>query len=85
MRPVSPRLVGVDERTSEDADGRCKSITIGIGTSVDDKPVCITRWRLSDEDRARVFGGEDIFLYIFDARMPEMQIHVGSEYHELEA
>lgn len=59
-----------------------KPLTVGQCFSEHGGPVVITRWQLTDEERARVFGGEDLFLYVFAPLLPEIQIGVGSQFHE---
>lgn len=82
MRPVAPRLVGVDERTAGMEDDELKPLTVGECRSEDGTPVIITRWRFSEADKVRIIQGEDLFLYIFAPLLPQLQIGIGSQFHE---
>lgn len=82
MRPVAPRLQGVDERMAGMDDEDLKPLTVGECRSNEGEPVIITRWRFSEEDKQRIAAGEDLFLYLFAPLLPQLQISVGSMYHE---
>lgn len=84
MRPVAPRLVDVDERMAGMDDEELMPLTVGECRSREGAPVIITRWRFSEEDKARILAGEDLFLYHFAPLLPQIQISIGSKYHELE-
>ena len=55
----------------------CKPITVGIGKSDLGHPAILTRWRLSDEDRARVAKGEDLYIVVMADRLSPMQVEIG--------
>lgn len=82
MRPIAPRIAGVDE---EHLDGeRFALLPIARGVSESDGPCIISRWRLSAEERDRVIAGQDIFLCVIGERMQPVQLHVGWPYGDLE-
>lgn len=83
MRPVAPRLVGVDERMAGDDSPELMPMTVGECRSQEGAPVIITRWRLTEAEKQQVMlDGLDIFLYVFAPLMPQIQISIGSKYHE---
>lgn len=62
MRPVAPRLDGVDEETVGVDSERFLPITIGVAETDLGGTAFVTRWRLSDDDRAAILRGEDLFV-----------------------
>lgn len=84
MRPVAPRLVGLDEEAVGEESETYRTVTVAIGTTGLNRRCLITRWRLSDLDRARIAVGEDVFAYVTADTLPPIFLTVGSEYHELE-
>lgn len=82
MRPVAPRIVGLEE---EHIDGdRFKMITVARATTADDKPCIVTRWRLTPEERAAIAAGDDLFIHIVGVQLQPIGVNVGWPYGTLE-
>lgn len=82
MRPIAPRIVGLEE---VHIDGeKYKLLPAAYGETDTGNRSIVTRWRLSDEERARVAAGEDVFLCVIGERIQPLQMHVGWPYGELE-
>lgn len=84
MRPVAPRLHGVDETTLASDSDVYMPVTVGVGFTDEGHRCWITRWRLTDEDKARIANDEDVFLFITSDGFPPVQVHVGSPFHCIE-
>ena len=82
MRPVAPRIVGVDEIQY---DGEhYKSITIGVHEYESGRPARITRWTFTPEERAAIASGADIFVSMAGTSIPPMHLDAGWPYGPLE-
>lgn len=68
MRPVAPRVDGIDEETIGGNNEQYLAITVGLAPTDSGGSAFVTRWRLSDEDRDAILRGEDIFITQMHAR-----------------
>ena len=82
MRPVAPRLAAIEEITVGAESETYRPLTVGLAHNVGGHRCLITRWRLSDDDRAKIADGWDVFVYVTADNLPPIFLSVGSEYHE---
>lgn len=71
MRPVSPRLEGVEELMYHGTDEQpWKAIAFGRTLSEDGTQYTVTRWQPNAEERAAVAAGADVYLWIVGGLPP---------------
>lgn len=76
MRPVAPRI-GHPEITIAEDQEEFYAITGAIVTYGDGTRAVFTRWRLTEEERAKIAAGEDLYLSIM-GRMVPVKLCVGT-------
>lgn len=79
MRPVAPRIHGVDETTLAEDDERYKPITVGIAPLGPGVVQYVTRWRPSKDDIACLMEGADVFVMLTcrEGTFPPISAEVG--------
>ena len=75
MRPVAPRL-GLPEVTLAEEQPEYAPITVAGFLDEDGRPGVISRWRLTDEERAQVAAGADLYLSLFTFGQPMQPVHL---------
>lgn len=76
MRPIAPRIEGVEETTYHgNDDDPWKAITFGRTTSEEGTAYVVTRWQPSADERAALQHGADIYLWIVGG-LPPHQVEV---------
>lgn len=76
MRPIAPRLEGVEEITYDGNDEQpWKAITFGRTSSEEGTPYVVTRWQPNAEERRQIAAGADLYLWIVGG-LPPHQVTV---------
>jgi len=78
MRPVAPR-VGCPEVTMAEDQHEYMPVTVAVVTYEDGDQAVMTRWRLDDDERAKIAAGEDLYLTLltFGQPMQPITLEVG--------
>ena len=78
MRPVAPRT-GAPEVTIAEEQEEYMPITAGVYEYGNGTRALLTRWRLDDDERARIAAGEDLYLMLltFGRPMQPVSLRVG--------
>jgi hypothetical protein len=79
MRPIAPRIPGLEEVTVAEEQEEYRTITAGI-VRHDDAHVYVTRWTMTAEERARVAAGEDVYVrqLMFRPGMTPIVLSIGA-------
>ena len=77
-RPVAPR-VGFPEAMFAEEQPEYLTICVAMVTYKDGTQEIMTRWKLSDEEKAKVAAGEDIYLSLltFGEPMQPIKLEIG--------
>lgn len=64
MRPVAPRIPGLEEQTIAEEQEEYLPVTVAVRLNANYPSAVeiITRWTFTAEERARVANGEDIYV-----------------------
>lgn len=83
MRSVAPRI-GYPEVTLAEDQHEFYALTAALVPYEDGTVGVATRWRLSDDERSAIAGGEDVFLILqtADGRPQPVAISVGNPFKE---
>ena len=78
MHMVAPRT-GAEEVTIAEDQLEYKPLVAARYETPDGVPVLLTRWRFSEEDRAKIAAGEDLYLGVltFGQPLQPLQVQVG--------
>ena len=78
MRQVAPRT-GAPEITIAEEQAEYQPITVAPYRFTDGSSGLLSRWRLSDDERAAIAAGEDLYLFLltFGTPMQPVQLTVG--------
>lgn len=81
MRPVAPRIEGLDEVMAGEDQHEYKPLAAAFQEHADGTFSRVCRWTMSPEERDRIAGGEDIY-FITPAILPltPHSLHVGYPY-----
>jgi hypothetical protein len=84
MRMVAPRT-GADEITIAEDQLEYKPLVAARYQTEDGHQMLLTRWRFTDEERARIAGGEDLYLGVMTFGQPLQPLapQVGPEGYEV--
>jgi hypothetical protein len=80
MRPVAPRIAGLEEATVAEEQLEYRPITVAVIRYADDWQGLVTRWQPSEDERAAVMRGEDIYVEQLlppNVRMIPMHVTIG--------
>ena len=69
MRMVAPRT-GADEITIAEDQLEYRPLVAAVYQTPEGVPVLLTRWRLTDAERARVLAGDDLYLSVMTFGKP---------------
>lgn len=77
---VAPRT-GAEEITIAEDQAEYLPLTAAVYQTPDGVRILLTRWRFSEEDRARVAAGEDLYLSVmtFGQPLQPLMVQVGPE------
>lgn len=79
MRMVAPRT-GADEVTVGEDQLEYSPLVAAQYVEEEGRQMLLTRWRFSDEDRARVAAGEDLYLGVLTQHpLQPLSVQVGPE------
>lgn len=78
MRAIAPRT-GAPEITLAEDQIEYSPITAGVYENADGSRALLTRWRLTDDERAAIADGEDLYLMLltFGRPMQPVALRVG--------
>jgi hypothetical protein len=78
MRPIAPRIRGLDEVTVAENQAEYRPVTVAIRRSDTHQGATeiITRWTFSEEERSRIAAGDDILVtqLSWSGRMAPMDV-----------
>jgi hypothetical protein len=79
MRPVAPRT-GDPEQTYAENQLEYAAVTVAIHDNGDGSRYLLTRWRLTDEEKAAVARGEDVYVaqLNFGQSMTPLVVQIGA-------
>jgi hypothetical protein len=76
VRPIAPRIDGIEETTCHGTDDApWKAITFGRTLSEEGTSYSVTRWQPNAEERQAIATGADIYLWIVGG-LPPHQVEV---------
>lgn len=80
MHMVAPRT-GAQEITLAEEQLEYKPLVAAVYQTTEGVTTLLTRWRFSDEDRARIAAGEDLFMgtLTFDQPFQPVSMQIGPE------
>lgn len=75
MRPVAPR-VGLPEVTLAEEQAEYAPVTVAVVTYEDGTQGLMTRWRPTEDERALIAAGADLYLTLLTFGRPMQPIHL---------
>jgi hypothetical protein len=85
MRPISPNT-GADERVFAEEQAEYAPISYARYAGPNGSVGLLSRWRLSDAERARVVAGDDLYICLLTAGHPQpIIVQIGAEGWEVPA
>ena len=72
-RPVAPRVGAPEVMMAQDQD-QYLTVCVALITYSDQSQAVMTRWRLSDEERALIAAGNDVYLTLMTFGQPMQPI-----------
>lgn len=79
--PASPVVVGLEAHEITYAKDQPEYIPLPAVRSADGK--IVTRWTLTDAERAAIANGADIFLFVWTHNNPLQPVALDIDYHHL--
>lgn len=78
MRPIAPRT-GAPEITLAEEQLQYAPLVVAcyVNAQTGELEALLSRWRLTDEERAAIAAGEDVYLAIVSPRHPPVSVMVG--------
>jgi len=85
MRPISPNT-GAEERVFAEEQAEYAPMSYALYDGPEKTVRLLSRWRLSDEDRARVAMGDDLYICLLTYGRPQpIIVQIGDEGWEVPA